>query len=305
MLLLSSLLSSTLGYRVDARSDAYRICLSSKKRISEKNIIDELTDQFSIYNIMTTALKNTNDMNWKTWCVAKQFSVVERGAAYTTKAANIIYKQFEDGPIVKEALRELFHDKFDLPNTENILAKIKDKEIIISWIDTNKFSSLADPILDNTTKSFPSPANIDKSILDLVRKRLAKTQHRLVCARCGIWQQVVNSEDMPSPLRCKYCKGRQITATYFSDLDLQKIIQKNHRGKKLSQEEVYKYRRAWKVSSLLENFGKTALTVLSGYGVGADTAARILRNMTDDENLCKQIMTAEKQYALTRGFWDD
>ena len=206
---------------------------------------------------------------------------------------------------MKEALRELFHDKFDLSNTENILTKIKNKEIAIVWLDTKKFSSLADPILDNTTKSFPSPANVDKSILDLVRKRLAKTQHRLVCARCGIWQKVVSSEDAPSLLRCKYCKGRQITATYFSDLDLQKIIQKNHSGKKLSQEEVHKYKRAWKISSLLENFGKTALIVLSGYGIGADTAARILRNMTDDENLCKQIMTAEKQYALTRGFWDD
>ena len=304
-ILLSSLLSSTLGHRVDARSDAYRICLSSKKIISEEDLIHELTEEFDIYNIMRTALKNTNDMNWKTWCVAKQFSVVERGAAFTTKAANIIYKQFEDGPIVREALRELFHGKFDLQNTESILAKIKSKQIIVTWIKATKFSSLADPILDNTTKSFPSPINIDKSILDLVRKRLAKTQHRLVCARCGIWQQVVNSEDIPNPLRCKYCKGRQITATYFSDLDLQKIIQKNHSGKKLSQDEIYKYKRAWKVSSLLENFGKTALTVLSGYGIGADTAARILRNMTDDENLCKQIMTAEKQYALTRGFWDD
>ena len=39
--------------------------------------------------------------------------------------------------------------------------------------------------------------------------------------------------------------------------------------------------------------------------IGADIGARILRNMTDYENLCKQIMTAEKQYALTRGFWDD
>ena len=303
--LLSALLSSTLGYRVEARSDAYRICLSSKKRISEKDLINELTADFDIHSIMTTALKNTNDMNWKTWCVAKQFSVVERGAAYTTKAANIIYKQFEDGPIVREALRELFHGKFDLINTESILTKIKNKEIPIVWVETNKFSSLAYPILDNTTKSFPSPVNIDKSILDLVRKRLAKTQHRLVCARCGIWQKLTTPEDIPNPLRCKYCKGRQITATYFSDLDLQKIIQKNHSGKKLSQDEVHKYKRAWKVSSLLENFGKTALIVLSGYGVGADTAARILRNMTDDENLCKQIMTAEKQYALTRGFWDD
>ena len=64
-ILLSSLLSSTLGYRVDARSDAYRICLSSKKRISENDLISELTGQFDIYKIMTTALKNTNDMNWK------------------------------------------------------------------------------------------------------------------------------------------------------------------------------------------------------------------------------------------------
>ena len=45
---------------------------------------------------------------------------------------------------------------------------------------------------------------------------------------------------------------------------------------------------------------------LSGYGVGADTAGRILKHgVIDDENLCKAIMTAEKQYALTRGFWDD
>ena len=308
-MLLSSLLSSTLGYTVAARSDAYRICLSSKKRISEKNLIDEFTGQFDIYNIMTTAIKNTNDMNWKTWCVAKQFSVVERGATFTAKAANIIYKQFEDRPIVKEALRELFHNKFDLPNTESILTKIKNKEINIIWIETKEFSSLADPILDNTTKSFPNPQNIDKSILDLVKKRLVKTQHRLICARCGIWQRLATPEDMPNTLRCKYCKGNQITATYFSDLDLQKIIQKKYRGEKLSLEEKQRVKygsRAMKIANLLQTFGKTALIVLSGYGVGAETAGRILRNMIGEEDeLYKQIMTAEKQYALTRGFWDD
>jgi ATP-dependent Lhr-like helicase len=305
-ILLSSLLSSTLACEVDARSDAYRICLSSKKRISEKYLIDELTGKFDIYNIMTTALKNTNDMNWKTWCVAKQFSVVERGATFTAKAANFIYRKFEDGPIVKEALRELFHNKFDLPNTQSILTKIKNKEIIVTWIENNKFSSLADPILDNTAKTHPNPNNLDKSILDLVRKRLAKTQHRLVCARCGKWQKLTTPEEMPNTLRCKYCKGTQIAATYFSDLDLQKIIQKNDQGKKLSQDESYKFEKAWKVSNLLIADGKNALIVLSGYGVGPETAGRILKNgVIDDDDLIKRIMTAEKQYALTRGFWDD
>ena len=60
-------------------------------------------------------------------------------------------------------------------------------------------------------------------------------------------------------------------------------------------------------SSLVENFGATALTVLSGYGIGPDTAARILRNMVDEDGdgLYKQIYDAERQYVMTRGFWDD
>ena len=65
-----------------------------------------------------------------------------------------------------------------------------------------------------------------------------------------------------------------------------------------------RFNRAWKVASLIETFGKVALIVLSGYGVGADTGARILRNMTDEEIMYKQIYEAERQYVMTRGFWD-
>ena len=283
-MLLASLLESTLASPVTTKSDAYRICLSSKKRISEKDLINELTSKFDIYDIMSTALKDTNDMIWKTWCVAKQFGIVERGAVYEFRQARYISERYTDTPLVKEAIRELFHDRFDLLHTESILQKIKNKEIEIVWIDTKHFSTLAEPILDNTTKNYPSPANIDKSILDLVKKRLAKTQHRLVCARCGIWQMLVTPETIPSTLRCKYCKGEQITATYFSDFDLQKIIQKNHSGKKLSQDEQHKYEKAWKKASLIQEYGKIALTVLSGYGIGPDAQGRILRDMIDEED---------------------
>jgi ATP-dependent Lhr-like helicase len=43
---------------------------------------------------------------------------------------------------------------------------------------------------------------------------------------------------------------------------------------------------------------------MSGYGIGADTVAIMLRNMVDDEHLFKQICEAERQYVVTRGFWD-
>ena len=73
----------------------------------------------------------------------------------------------------------------------------------------------------------------------------------------------------------------------------------------ISAEENHKFNRAWKVASLLNNFGKRALMVLAGYGIGADSAARILRNYSEDPEVYRAIYEAERQYVMTRGFWKD
>ncbi len=302
--LLSSMLSAKLGFMVESRSDAYRIVLSSKAKISEKNLIDVLKDQYDLDAIVTASLGGTHNVNWKTWCVAKKFGTVGRDAIYDRKSARFLYERYSSTPLVSEALRELFHDKYDLESTKKILEKIQNNEIQIKWHTVDTFSKLAEPILDHTTKYYSSPSNINKGILELVKARLFKTKHRVICARCGKWERVFETNEIKNTLVCPYCKSRQITSTFYSDYDLQKIIQKKYQGKKTSQEENHRFERAWKVSSLIENFGKTAFVVISGFGVGADTAARILRNMIDEETLYRQIYEAERQYVMTRGFWD-
>lgn len=302
--LLSSFLSSLLGSIVDSRSDGYRIVLSSRSRISEKLFTEVIRDDYDLHSIISASLAGTHNVNWRTWCVAKKFGIVGRGAIYERKSARFLYERYSKTALVREALRELFHDKYDLKNSDKILKKIRENKIRIKWLEVDQFSKLAEPILDHTTKYYSSPANLDKGILDLVKTRLQKTKHRLICARCGKWERLVETHEVKNILICPYCKGRQITATYHSDYDLPKIIRKKYEGKKLSADEKHKYDRAWKVSSLVENFGKIAIIVMSGYGVGADTAARILRNMVDEEHLFKQIYEAERQYVVTRGFWD-
>ncbi|MCV0393600.1 MAG: DEAD/DEAH box helicase [Nitrosopumilus sp.] len=302
--LLSSMLSSVLGSVVDSRSDGYRIVLSSRSRISEKLFFEILKDDYDLNSIISASLTGTHNVNWRTWCVAKKFGIVGRGAIYERKSARFLYERYSKTALVNEALRELFHDKYDLKNSDKILKKIRNNDIYVKWMEVDNFSKLAEPILDHTSKYYSSPANLDKGIIDLVKARLEKTKHRLICARCGKWEKVVETSEVKNILVCPYCKGRQITTTYYSDYDLPKIIRKKHEGKKLSADEKHKFVRAWKVSSLVENFGKIAITVMSGYGVGADTAARILRNMVDEEHLFKQIYEAERQYVVTRGFWD-
>ena len=302
----SSMLSSILGHVVDSRSDGYRIVLSSSSRISKKLFFEVIRDEYDVPSIVSASLNGTHNVNWRTWCVAKKFGIVGRGAIYERKTARFLYERYSKTVLVSEALRELFHDKYALTACDDILQRIKDDTISITWQEVDKFSKLAEPILDHTAKYYSSPANLDKGIIDLVKARLDKTKHRLVCARCGRWERLTQTSDVPDRLSCPYCKCRQITATYPSDLDLPKIIRKQHADKKLTKDEYHKYERAWKVASLIENFGKTAIIVISGYGVGADTAARILRNMVDgeDDHIFKQVYEAERQYVVTRGFWD-
>jgi ATP-dependent helicase Lhr and Lhr-like helicase len=302
--LLSAMLSAKSGYLVDSRSDVYRIIISSNGRILEGTVVDVLKDEYDLGSIVRASLTGTHNINWRTWCVAKKFGIVGRQSIYDRKSARFIYEKYSDTVLTQEALRELFHDKYDLEETTRILGEIRDGKINLRWFEVDSFSKLAEPILDHTTKYYSSPANLDKGVLDLVKARLLKTKHRLVCLRCGRWERVVETSEVKRTLACPHCKSRQIGATFYSDYDLSKIVQKKIAGKKITADENHKFNRIWKVSSLLANFGSIALVVLSGYGVGADTAARILRNMIGEEELYRQIYEAERQYVMTRGFWD-
>ena len=304
--ILETLLDASLASRVKSSSDAYRILLSVESRFTKKHITDVFSADFNINDIMSVALKGKNDVTWKTFCVGKKFGFYDRSDVYVKNEIRYDFERNIDTPLVKEAFRELFHEKFDLEGAQRIIELIKQNKIEIEWIDVDKFSKLAEPVLDQTVMSYTNPASIDKEMLLKVRKRLLETKQRLICVRCGLWQQVMTANET-HPFRCKYCKGQQITCTYEYDHELVKTIQKKHQGKKLTPEENKNFKRAWKVSSLLASFGKTALIVMAAYGVGPDTGARILKNRLedDDDYLIKQIIIAEKTYTLTRGFWKD
>jgi ATP-dependent helicase Lhr and Lhr-like helicase len=51
-------------------------------------------------------------------------------------------------------------------------------------------------------------------------------------------------------------------------------------------------------------YGRKAVEVLAGHGVGPQTAARILSMLhTNKEQFYKDILAAEKQFARTKIYW--
>ena len=302
--LLSTVLSSQLGHLVEIRSDAYRIMLSSTARIGKDHVERILKETCDLEAIIIVSFTGTHNINWKVWMVAKRFGMINREVIYDKKVARIIYDRYAKTPISRESIREIIHDKYDIGQTGKIIRNIQNDVIKIHWIETNEFSDLAKPILEHSGKFSATPLSVEKGIMELVKERLEKTKHRLICIRCGKWESSVETRESPENLSCPKCRSRLITRTSLYDYDLAKIIAKRLAGDKLSLEENHKFERAWKVSSLINNFGKKAIVVLAGYGIGADTAARILRNSIDENEVYKSIYEAERQYVTTRGFWD-
>lgn len=303
--LFSTFLASYVGHLVETKSDPYRILLSSSVRLSKGNIEKILYDEFDVETILVTSLTNTYNLNWRVWTVSKKFGLVDKNAIYDKRLARFIYDRYSKTPISKESLRELIHDKFDVESSQEILQKIRNKEISIHWLDLSAFSPLANSIIEHHSKSSSSPLSIERGVLELIKERLEKTKHRLICIRCGKWERLVETREIVDAISCKKCGSRLITTTFSSDYELSKIILSKLKGCEITSEQNHKFERAWKTASLINNFGKKALTVLSGYGIGVETAARILRNYVDDENLYKNIYSAERQYVTTRGFWND
>jgi ATP-dependent helicase Lhr and Lhr-like helicase len=304
--ILSAILSSQLGYEVETKSDPYRIMLSSSAKIGKGHIESIFNDTYDFEPVIIASLTGTHHINWKVWMVAKRFGMISREAVYDRKVARLIYDRYAKTPISKESIRELLHDKYDIPQTKKVLTDIKNRIIKLHWSDIIEFSSLGEPILEHSGKKFSaSPLSIEKGVIELVKERLEKTKHRLICIRCGKWERTMETKETPETISCPTCKSKLITATFWSDNDMAKIIIKRLTGGKLSKDENHKFNRAWKVASLINNFGRKALIVLAGYGIGADTAARILRNYIDDEEIYRSIYEAEKQYVMTHRFWND
>jgi ATP-dependent Lhr-like helicase len=303
--ILSTMLSSKIGFLVEARSDPYRVVLSTNGRLNIDGIETVLRENFNIENILAASVIGTHPLNWKTWYVAKKFGVIEKGAQYDRRAAKLIQDRYFGTPLHEEVLRELFLEKYDIPNVSRILESIRSGLIPIHARVVDDFSPLAKPILEYASTFAALPLTMEKTIIDLVRARLSNTKHKLLCMSCGRWESIVRTKDVSEPITCPICRSRLITETYQSDQELQEIIRRKISGKELTEDKNKKYRKAWKNSSLIQNFGRKALIVLSGFGIGPDTAARVLRSTTDEEEMYRGIYRAEKNYVATRGFWQD
>ena len=309
-MIMASLLSAKYGVNVATQTDPYRIALICPFKIEPETVALELS-KFTpddVETVLIQALETSDLFAWRHWHVARRFGIVERKADYRTNRARMLVRAMKDTPVNLETQREVLLEKFDLPTTKDIVAKIQTREIVIDVAQerAESCSPYATPIIDKIIPhDLLRPAVPSKSLTDIVKERLLTGTVRLVCMFNGDWDAVRVVGDLSVEIHCPKCRSTLIAATYQTNDTLSTIVKKKKKGAKLTPEEEHNWRQGSLSASLVQTKGKEAVIVMSGRGVGPATAIRILRRIhRTEQDLYVNILKAEREYARTRLFWD-
>ncbi|NMC76425.1 MAG: DEAD/DEAH box helicase [Candidatus Methanofastidiosa archaeon] len=300
---ITSLLAQRFGESIGMRTDPYHIMIKFPPGIKDggsvvKNTILELNEDHVI-PILDIILKNTPLFEWKMIQIAKRFGVVKANSdKYLMK--NIL-KLYKNTPLYEETINELYHDKLEIEPVKEFIREIKNGNLKTIICKNDEPSTFTRYLLEGSSFELLYPKRPDKEIIKFLKKRIMEKRITIGCLHCREWKTTlsVNSyEDIP---KCPLCGARYLgILRRRNDLEL---VKKGTKGN-LDEEDKKTLKEIKDSGDLILSYGKKAIIVLAGIGIGPRTAKRILvRDRKNEEDLFKDILDAERVYARTKMFW--
>ncbi len=281
--ILALLVSARKGRNVGVEIDPYRIRLFPANTSEVKEVLLSLKElnREGIENIIERAVVDTKLFQWKIVNVARKMGFLGKDVDTNKINVRMLVQKLRDTPVFKEAMREIFVEKMDVHNLYKILREIDKFELVEYHSLTPIGSSSYRQSFDILFSSKPIEA-----VLDAFKERIERENTHILCLNCGFRVKVkvasVNS------LICPRCKSKMV-ACVNAKRDLNEIDRKE----------------LFRIANLVSMHGKRAVYALNTYGIGVETASRILmRYYPDERSFLKALLEAEKNYIRSRAFWD-
>ncbi len=304
---IAALLTTRLGATVGVERDPYRILLTSPDKIEPEQVVDVLTeyDGQQVSEILRLALKHTQTFASRFIHVGKRMDIIRRDSKIREVPVKRLIKSFEDTPVYEEAIREVLNEKLDESRAISFFEDVSSGKIGVHTVNTGAPSPLARLIVEEKTR-FEVMGEItdENEVLRMMEERLLAKKFRLVCMGKGDWNSVRTVSTLDDEVSCPICGSKMIAAVRPSDDELVKVVRKRIQGKSLNKDEEKAFKAGGLIADLVARYGRHALFVLAGRGIGPRTASRLLRpGMTDRLSSLRAVAEAEKQYERTKPFW--
>ena len=239
--------------------------------------------------------------------VAERFGALKRGKLIAHPNLCSLPTRFEKTPIFEEALQETGRDLIDMDRGKQILTAVASGGISV---DTFQAGERPTPIAYNLLYRYlevpeaVAPDSLGKSSYQRMKASIFGTEVSLLCVRCGADHGETTIGDLPEEPKCGTCGSGLLVPCYWGTAKLSELLRRREEKTPLGEEERAELSRARRGADLVLSYGKKAVVALTVYGIGPQTASRILAEMHDcEETFYRDLLEAKIRFVTTRQFW--
>jgi len=239
--------------------------------------------------------------------VAERFGAIKKGKRISHPNLCSLPTRFEKTPVYEEAIQETDRDLVDMAGAKEVLTKLSRGRIKVSPFQAGEQPT---PIAYHLLYRYlevpeaVAPDSLGKSSFLRMKASIFGTNVSLVCVRCGADQGSTTVGDLPEEPRCSACGSGLLTPCFWASWEVVELLRKKREKAELNEEERNKLTRARRAADLVLSYGRKAVVAQSVYGIGPQTASRILAEMhEDEESFYRGLLEAKIRFITTRQFW--
>ncbi|MGQ9514012.1 MAG: hypothetical protein ACUVTL_03030 [Thermoproteota archaeon] len=239
--------------------------------------------------------------------VAERFGAIERGLTLSESRLLGLHNRFRRTPIYDETIREVQQEKIDIDTIKRVITAISEGTIKVeTHLSSERPTPISYPILNRYAElsETVAPEIVQRGSIDRVKNTVLNSKVELMCMERGAEQRTCIILDLSQKPRCSSCDSTLLTIIPKFKVQAKEIVRKRLRGERLSVEELELFSELRRKADIVHSYGKSGIIALSIYGIGPQTASRILSRMHHSEDeLIKDLLEAKLKYIQTRPFW--
>jgi len=239
--------------------------------------------------------------------VAERFGALKRGKLIAHPNLCSLPTRFEKTPIFEEALQETGRDLIDMERSKQVLLAVANGEVSVeTFLAREKPTPIAYGLLYRYLEvpEAVAPDSLGRSSYQRMKASIFGTDVILLCVKCGTDQGETTVGELPEEPKCAKCGSGLLVPCYWGTAKLSELITKRESKGLLNEDERAELSRARRGADLVLSYGKKAVVAQTVYGIGPQTASRILAEMHDDEEaFYRDLLEAKIRFVTTRQFW--
>jgi ATP-dependent Lhr-like helicase len=240
--------------------------------------------------------------------IAERFGALNRGRLMYGGAMKELQVRFRLTPIYDETIREALTDRSDFEGVKRVFRQIKEGTMDLRFFQSkDKPTPLAYHILYRhvDVPELIAPENVAADNMARLRISIEGRAIDLLCFDCGNLTTEVRIGSLPEHPSCEHCGSNLLAPVFWSSGYAASVLHKKRDKKSLDESEQKTLTRTRRSADLVIAYGRRAVIAQSVYGIGPQTASRVLSKMHEsDEEFFKDLLEAKLQFITTRPYWN-